>query len=225
MGGLKQDWLQLLKLAYSFLEHTGIPLTKWSWGGGTALRFYYSHRVSNDIDIFLTDIQQLTHLSPRLNDYIKSRATSYTEMSNWIKIEIQDKEIDFIVAPNLTGLRPKLIKVQGIKLFIDNPVEIVTKKLFYRVESLKMRDLFDLTTVLLKYPKQADVETMSRIVCSKLDILKDRFDFLKKHMKGELKKLEILDTSTAAEIEKIVPLFLKRLENITDRSPGCGFSP
>ena len=40
----------------------------WSFGGGTCLALRYGHRISYDVDIFVTDAQLIPFLSPRLND-------------------------------------------------------------------------------------------------------------------------------------------------------------
>ena len=44
-----------------------LPAPNWTMGGGTVLMFRYHHRLSQDVDIFLTDAQYLTALSPRLS--------------------------------------------------------------------------------------------------------------------------------------------------------------
>lgn len=40
----------------------------WSFGGGTRLALLLDHRVSYDLDLFVTDAQAIGYLSPRLND-------------------------------------------------------------------------------------------------------------------------------------------------------------
>jgi hypothetical protein len=62
------NWQKLLKIPVSQLEAGGLPNNSWTFGGGTALMTILNHRLSKDIDIFLSDPQLLTLLSPRLND-------------------------------------------------------------------------------------------------------------------------------------------------------------
>ncbi len=80
------------------LAREKIPDKYWSFGGGTALMTYYKHRVSKDIDIFLRDVQLLTRITPRLNDFVSEKVDDYTEMSNYLKLKVGKQEIDFIVA-------------------------------------------------------------------------------------------------------------------------------
>ncbi|MBU2818986.1 nucleotidyl transferase AbiEii/AbiGii toxin family protein, partial [Acidithiobacillus ferrooxidans] len=40
-----------------------LPRLEWTMGGGTVLMFKYHHRLSRDVDIFITDAQYLTALS------------------------------------------------------------------------------------------------------------------------------------------------------------------
>src|SRR5574337_509998 len=131
------DWLPLFKLALNILSKERVPRIEWSFGGGTALMTYYSHRRSKDIDIFLRDVQLLTRFTPRLNDYVAERVDDYSEMSNSLKLKIKKQEIDFIVAPFLTK-KPTLKKlIANAQVHIESPEEIVVKKIFYRAESFK----------------------------------------------------------------------------------------
>ncbi|WP_428738841.1 nucleotidyl transferase AbiEii/AbiGii toxin family protein [Sulfurimonas sp.] len=50
--------------AYSFLPNQDYSTIR--FGGGTALAIYYfQHRLSFDIDLFVTDVQILNYLSPK----------------------------------------------------------------------------------------------------------------------------------------------------------------
>lgn len=51
---------------------------RWSFGGGTAMRLFYDHRLSRDIDIFVTDPSVISGLSPRLNGTTEELTDSYT---------------------------------------------------------------------------------------------------------------------------------------------------
>ncbi len=67
------------------IELTGIKVPQRSLGGGTALMFHYQHRLSKDIDIFVTDPQFLGYINPRLGGPAESLTTEYTESANYIK--------------------------------------------------------------------------------------------------------------------------------------------
>ncbi len=132
---------ELLKIAIKCIKNAKIPDEEWSFGGGSALTFYYEHRISLDVDIFLLNPQYLTFLSPRLNEVSASISESYNEQSNFLKISYGKQEIDFIIAPNLTGLLPEKKRIDKLFLWVEQPEEIIAKKLFYRAESLKSRDI------------------------------------------------------------------------------------
>ena len=58
------QWRKLLTSAAALVEDSALPRhVAWSWGRGA--RLVYDHRVSYDIDIFITDVQALLWLSPR----------------------------------------------------------------------------------------------------------------------------------------------------------------
>lgn len=75
----------LLTKALMALKEADITTDQWTVGGGTVLAFYYNHRLSKDIDIFLSDNQLLSRLSPRLNNNTED-ALDYDEMSNYISL-------------------------------------------------------------------------------------------------------------------------------------------
>ena len=47
----------LLQYALNAMKEAGLPDGVWSIGGGTVLAAYYNHRLSKDIDIFITLFQ------------------------------------------------------------------------------------------------------------------------------------------------------------------------
>jgi len=143
--------------------------------------FRYWHRESKDIDIFLSNPQYLTMLSPRLNDYAESIATEYEEASNFVKISVEDREIDFIVAPNLSGLFPAKEKLNGLEIFVEQPEEILAKKFFYRTEGLKVRDFLD-AYVVLKDPEKSErtKAVLKELLRGKKQVLKERAVYLQK---------------------------------------------
>lgn len=187
------DWTELLRLAQEFLKSAKIPSSEWSLGGGTALMIYYNHRKSNDIDIFIKNAQLLTYLTPRLNDYVSHRVDDYNEMSNFLKLRIDQQEIDFIVAPFLTEDPVLTRELNGEIVFVETPQEIAVKKIFYRAEVLKVRDFCDLAFV-FKHDKTSLLKNL-KIFEGKLSALKERFEKIKPHFATELKALMIIDRS------------------------------
>lgn len=155
--------------------------------------FYFNHRYSKDIDIFLHDAQYLTYVTPRLNDYIENKVDDYEEMSNSLKLKMGEHEIDFIIAPSLTKIPFNIVKIDGQDVRIETPEEIVVKKIFYRCEAFKVRDIVDLAVV-INNNKQSLLNNME-VYRRKLGPLLSRIKRLHDIYPNEVKELEILDES------------------------------
>ena len=136
----------LLKYAINALSETTIKPNQWSIGGGTVLATYYNHRLSKDIDVFISDAQFLSELSPRFNEECYT-ALDYNEMANYISLSYIEGKVDFIVAGQLTKFPPSLQNFFGELVMLDDSVEIVAKKLYFRNDYILPRDIFDLAVV------------------------------------------------------------------------------
>lgn len=202
-----KDWKDLFKLACLFLESADIPEDRWTMGGGTVLMLHYHHRISKDIDIFFSDAQYLTCLTPRLNDTVERYIKDYNEQSNFIKLKFDTAEIDFIVAPNLTGEPTIMLDIEGVSVRTDPPVEIVIKKMFYRAESLKTRDIIDIAVV-VKNSKLQLLKYLD-IYAGKVETLIERLNLIKSNYQEGIKHLEILDEELALTAPSVVESFLQ----------------
>jgi Nucleotidyl transferase AbiEii toxin, Type IV TA system len=138
------------------LRKKGRATPDWVLGGGTALMLHAGHRLSKDIDAFITDPQYLPILSPRLGGEDIWACDAYAEAANHLKLVYPEGEIDFIVAAPITDLAPQSMTIseeqgssagQSLQIEVEHPVEIALKKLFYRGSSLKVRDIFDIAVV------------------------------------------------------------------------------
>jgi hypothetical protein len=128
-----------------------LPRLEWTIGGGTVLMFKYHHRLSRDIDIFITDAQYLTALSPRLNDKVEDLTTHYREDSQHVKLIFDDLgEVDFVSAPRLVANSTQAATIHGREVLLDKPEEIIAKKCFYRADGFTARDVFDMAVFLAK---------------------------------------------------------------------------
>lgn len=186
------DWQKLLHQAGEILDSAGIPPEEWAFGGGTALAFRFNHRTSRDIDIFLRDAQYLLLVTPRLNSNAGKGMLGYEETSVSVKIAFPEGEIDFIIAPQLTGEPRELVSIGNREIFLESPVETVIKKLFYRAESLKTRDLVDVSAVLNSPWRDTLLASGREILTHRLKALKQRFEHLKNIYTDEVKNLNIL---------------------------------
>mgnify|MGYP000940307821 CR=1 FL=1 len=158
----------------------------WRFGGGTVLMLRYAHRKSKDIDIFVRDVQLLTWFSPRVNDI--DGVEDYTERSNFVKISFPEGEVDFVVAPTLTENPFYETEIHGVPCCMESPDEIVIKKLFYRAESLKVRDLVDLAVVLQDPGNQ--LSRYNSLLLSKQNVLKNRIYQLSRVYKKQVEEIE-----------------------------------
>jgi predicted nucleotidyltransferase component of viral defense system len=185
------NWVDLLRIAYKIVENANIK--DWTFGGGTALSTYYNHRRSKDVDIFLTNVQVITYLSPRLNAFSQRFAKEYSEQSNFLKLYFHYAEIDFIAAPHLTKncFTLKTVSDDLPEIRVETAEEICIKKLFYRAETLKIRDIFDIAAVIRDDEKK--LLNHIEVFKGKTDILSARFALAKSRYYDEVDKLDILD--------------------------------
>ena len=80
-SGVLKPWEILFDRMIGILETLPFHLNEkeeWVFGDGTALRLYYDHRESNDIDIFIKNPALIPYRSPRVNDRTESMSHSYT---------------------------------------------------------------------------------------------------------------------------------------------------
>lgn len=138
----------LLEKAIKILEYANIDNSQWSMGGGTILMLNYHHRLSKDVDIFVSNTQYFNGLSPKLND-VAEDADFYQEGERFISLSYPEGKIDFVKAFQVSDYLPTLKHVFNPNIFVDDDIEIVTKKVFFRGASLHPRDLYDLATVYL----------------------------------------------------------------------------
>jgi len=168
---------ELFNKALLILDCAKIPEEEWTFGGGTALSLYFHHRESKDIDIFLTEAQYLPFLSPRLNEVAREIVDDYTEASNFVKLRFPEGEIDFVVAPYLTKDYCQIMEINGRKVRLETPEEIIFKKLFYRAENLKIRDVIDVAVVCRE--KGNELKQYYPLICSKINLLEHRWGKLR----------------------------------------------
>lgn len=148
-----QVWEILLDRARRVLLSAGIGEGQWRFGGGTVLMLRYAHRLSKDADIFFSDPQLLAYVSPRVNDALEDELGDYAEQSNYIRLVFEEGKVDFIVARQQTALPPERFRLaSGLEIFVDQPMEIIAKKIFYRSDEFRPRDVFDMAVVVNREP-------------------------------------------------------------------------
>ena len=198
--------MYLFKKAVNILDEANISRDDWTFGGGTSLAMRYNHRESYDIDIFIPDTQILLFLTPRLNPGIN---TDYSESSNHIKLIFPEGEIDFIAAPYLTNNYFMKQTIEGQKIRVETPTEVIIKKLFYRAESLKIRDIID--TAVVSEDPEVNLLAEADILKHKLEVLKWRWKNIKPYYNIEVEQLRGLNTSLKNNAPKIFDKFLNQI--------------
>ena len=148
------DWQVLFDRALAIIDAAarigGGP--RWSFGGGTVLMLRYRHRYSHDVDIFVPDPQWLGYLSPKLNPVSDALTANFVEGAEFLKLSFPEGEIDFVAAGWLTSEPYRREAISGREIDVETSAEIVGKKLWFRANTFKARDLFDLATVLSLEP-------------------------------------------------------------------------
>jgi hypothetical protein len=207
-----QAWRKLFRKAAAMLDASGIPSDEWTFGGGTALMLYFRHRESKDVDVFFTDAQYLTVLTPRLNAAVSRETDDYVESSNFLKLRFSEGEIDFVIAPHLTKNYCEVKQVEGKKVRVETPEEIVIKKLFYGTETLKVRDVIDVAVVFER--RKDNLLRHAGIVAPKLETLRRRWDRLGKIYSSEAGRLKVLEKNLVREAPVLFGAFLQELEKL-----------
>lgn len=195
-------WRTLLDLALPALDEIGSNV-EWTLGGGTALALKVHHRISYDIDIFLEDARHLKALSPNRNRASRAITDRWHEPGNYLKLERDEGEIDFIVAARVTDLTPWLYRFQDREIRVEEPAEILAKKLKYRGSRLLPRDIFDILAV-----HRLDPTIVKTALAAAPDGARHAVDRIRRieHRYREMIMDEVNPTDSGLEILEIDPL-------------------
>lgn len=124
------------------------------FGGGTALAIYhFQHRKSFDIDLFVTDPQLLNYLSPKhwLEDSHLFNTAKYIDLANHIRLLTKENiKIDILVAQDFIG-HPIIDRSKAFfyeDIYVESLEDILAKKIVYRKDQNKSRDIIDLGVAL-----------------------------------------------------------------------------
>lgn len=148
-------WETLFKQALRLIEDIKAHGNKnlyWTFGGGTVLMRRYQHRLSKDIDIFVPDPQALNYVNPRLSDTAEEMTHHYDEANGYIKLFLEEGEIDFVAAANLMANAVVEEEIFGTTVLVETSAEIIAKKFYHRGDRLVARDMYDCALVMEKEP-------------------------------------------------------------------------
>jgi hypothetical protein len=119
----------------------------------------------------------LGYFSPRLNSTIENDISDYSEQANYIKLNYEEGEIDFIAASMVFDKPYKIIKMFATDILCENPLEIIGKKIKYRHENFAVRDFFDLATV-YHYTDKSGIDELQEFLSPFRHSLQEKFSKL-----------------------------------------------
>lgn len=164
---------RLLHAALALLDEKNI--TAFAFGGGTALSaFYWHHRYSTDIDIFLYpdgSFDRLDRLRRNWSDTIESifSTIGYSGVMraprHYLELTIDDhSKIQFFDVNPYTQIPYTIEHFWGHTLNIETPAEIIAKKIHYRGSKGHPRDIFDIAVAVHHDPTLfSDLTSLGRI--------------------------------------------------------------
>jgi len=192
----------------------------WVFGGGTALSiFYFDHRKSFDIDIFITEIQVFDFLDPKWfideSEFFDSSVYRFDQANKHLKLKTKDGiKVDFLLNERVINrpLKDTVLNL-GFELYYESIEDIISKKIKFRKEDNLARDIFDLA-VAIENDSQIlnNLKLLKAISAKDLIILKKSLEKLdEKVYKLEIEKIEpskkYIDTASNAK-----EIILKNIE-------------
>ena len=148
-------------------------------GGGTALASYYwNHRFSTDIDIFIygdkpyKDLLRPNKWSKNIQEKMSllDYNGDYKAQNIYLEFALNESEkMQFFDVKAFTDTPYQEIQLWDIDLKIETIEEIIAKKIHYRCEKGNARDLFDIALAIHKKPDILDC--MGRLKYEKIDSL------------------------------------------------------
>lgn len=231
----------MLDISLALLGERGITEPS-ALGGGTALSAYYwQHRFSTDIDIFIYSdrVNVLNEIDPRkTSSYIKARLSQINYIDDLKKHPIytelatdDDSKIQFFTVKGFTSTPHSKVTLWGKTILIESIEEIIAKKVFYRCGDANSRDLFDIAVAIHKDPTilmSINVEKEKiEILMNSVGIISEDEDLMNTY-RADIRMMspaaEYLDIAENAIIylEKFLSNYLGGLDtNIQDMDEYC----
>ena len=191
--------------AYKFLPNKDYSTIR--FGGGTALAIYYfQHRLSFDIDLFVTDVQILNYLSPKhwIDETDKFNTSKYIDLSNHIRVleKKNNIKVDVLVSQSASS-KYFLDDSKDIfysDVYVESIEDIIAKKIVYRRNDNLTRDIIDIA-IAIKVQDSILQNMLESGLINKQDL---------KELKNSL---EHLDRTTFLEEIEIVAPFQKYIDD------------
>lgn len=215
-------WVMLFHQALKLMDSIpNTPPQQWSFGGGTVLMLRHRHRLSNDIDLFVRDPQVLGYLSPRLSDVAADITGDYEEAAEFLKLYLPEGQIDIVASRPLTANPYEATDIFGREVWVETSAEIVAKKMFYRGNTPKARDIYDMALVLEKEPK-AMAQAAEHCARHRRAFL-NKLESNKENLKTQFEQIKTLEYNPSFDdAVKAVKTYMARLSRYIDRGPSPG---
>lgn len=178
----------MLKVSLELLREKGLEDIS-ALGGGTALAAYYwNHRYSTDIDIFIySQRKTIDKLRPNSwSDNIKTKMQTIGYIDDFKMHPIytefainEDSKMQFFDVSNYTKNPYKKVNLWSIDVNVESIGEIIAKKIYYRSEKGNSRDLFDIALAIHKEP---DILKNLKLNFSKIKTLHETINTIKNDM-------------------------------------------
>lgn len=198
------------------------------FGGGTALAIYYfQHRLSFDVDLFVQDPQFIAYLSPKhwIEDSQTFGDQEYIDFANHIRVLSSKSKIKLDVLVAQDNLANCLVddskKIFTTTIHVESIEDIIAKKIVHRRASNFTRDIIDIGIAIEKeniLEKLLKIEAISKQDISELNTALDNLDRKKFNSELEVVKpfdeyLELAQNSPdiiQKECKKILPFELAK---------------
>lgn len=194
-----------IKDVYPYLPNQDYSLIR--FGGGTALAIYYfQHRLSFDIDLFVTDVQVLNYLSPKhwIEETNNFNNSKYIDLSNHIRVleKKNNIKVDVLVTQDASTdyLLDDSRAIFSSDVYVESIEDIIAKKIIYRRNDNLTRDIIDIAISI----KHADNILEKLFVAEKIN---------REDVQDLYNSIERLDRETFDEEIEIVAPFEKYIND------------
>lgn len=157
-GPHNDEWKSLLRYGFAVVDEVirehDVPFPI-QIGGGSMLARRYGHRKSKDLDLFVTDARLVKWCSPRFNETAADLFADYGEDAVTTKLIIGMQEIDIVAANSIVEKdATEEVVLEGRRVLVERPREILSKKIVYRGRQFQPRDVFDLACIAEAEPEE-----------------------------------------------------------------------
>jgi predicted nucleotidyltransferase component of viral defense system len=150
-----QEQITALEFFFQDAFPKQLPKDVIKFGGGTALSIYYfQHRLSFDIDLFLINQQYLSYFSPKhwIEDTNNFNSAQYIDAYNHIGVvSANNIKVDILVDSGSNSVLLDDTKtIFSFDIRVESIEDILAKKIVFRKKDNKARDIFDIAVALKK---------------------------------------------------------------------------